>query len=61
MSKVLNLSLTDARYSLLAEIADSNGVTVYTIVREAIDLYLFGPWYEGVKNDEGTGLRPDKR
>lgn len=41
MSKVLNLSLTDARYSLLAEIAESDGVTVYDVVRKAIDLYLF--------------------
>jgi len=40
MSKVLNLSLTDARYSLLAEIAENSGVTVYTIVRKAIDSYL---------------------
>lgn len=41
MSKVLNLSLTDARYSLLAEIAESNGGTVYDVVRVAIDAYLF--------------------
>ena len=41
MSKVLNLSLTDVRYSLLAEIAESYGVTVYGVVREAIDQYLY--------------------
>lgn len=49
MSKVLNLSLTDVRYSLLAEIAESNGGTVYDVVREAIDIFLlevkgFYPW-----------------
>lgn len=41
MSKVLNLSLTDARYSLLSEIAESDGGTVYDVVRKAIDIYLF--------------------
>ena len=41
MSKVLNLSLTDARYSLLAEIAELYGGTVYDVVRMAIDRYLF--------------------
>ena len=40
MSKVLNLSLTDARYSLLAEIAELYGGTVYDVVRVAIDRYL---------------------
>ena len=42
MSKVLNLSLTDARYALLEEIAEARDLTVYNIVREAIDLYLYG-------------------
>lgn len=55
MSRVLNLSLTDARYSLLAEIAESNGVTVYTVVREAIDAYLDKAQILGL----GFFLRPD--
>ena len=42
MSKVLNLSLTDVRYNLLAEMAEARGLTIYNIVREAIDLYLYG-------------------
>ena len=50
MSRVLNLSLTDARYSLLAEIAEIRGVTVYKIVREAIDQYLFDDIDNGVDN-----------
>ena len=41
MSKVLNLSLTDLRYSYLSTIAETNGVTVYDVVRQAIDLYLY--------------------
>ena len=41
MSKVMNLSLTDARYSLLAEIAELYGGTVYDVVRVAIDRYLY--------------------
>lgn len=41
MSKVLNLSLTDVRYSYLSDIAEVNGLTVYDVVREAIDIYLF--------------------
>ena len=41
MSKVLNLSLTDRRYFLLSEIAKQNGVSVYDVVRKAIDIYLY--------------------
>ena len=41
MSKVLTLSLTDFRYSILSEIAESDGGSVYDVVRKAIDIYLF--------------------
>lgn len=41
MSKVLTLSLTDARHAILSEIAEVDGGTVYDVVRKAIDIYLF--------------------
>jgi len=50
MSKVLNLSLTDHRYSLLADIAELCGCTVYDVVRVAIDRYL---------SDEVKGYRDE--
>lgn len=40
MAKVLSLSLRDALYADLSELAELNTCSVLDIIREAIDLYL---------------------